>query len=57
MWPIGFSSVVSCDTLYLLSHSLAAQREQYLKDKADATETYKKALEAQVLYPTVWDVR
>ncbi|GFO43539.1 coiled-coil domain-containing protein 81-like [Plakobranchus ocellatus] len=33
-----------------LAEDLAAQREQYLKDKADATETYKKALEAQLRF-------
>ncbi|CAL1544715.1 unnamed protein product [Lymnaea stagnalis] len=33
-----------------LAEDLAAQREQYLRDKADSTETYKKALEAQLKF-------
>ncbi|KAK6986289.1 coiled-coil domain-containing protein 81 [Biomphalaria glabrata] len=33
-----------------LAEDLAAQREQYLKNKVDSTETYKKALEAQLKY-------
>ncbi|GFS09239.1 coiled-coil domain-containing protein 81-like [Elysia marginata] len=33
-----------------LAEDLAAQREQYLKDKAEATDTYKKALEAQLRF-------
>ncbi|RUS77013.1 hypothetical protein EGW08_015238 [Elysia chlorotica] len=33
-----------------LAEDLAAQREQYLRDKADATDTYKKALEAQLRF-------
>ncbi|KAH9525099.1 Coiled-coil domain-containing protein 81 [Bulinus truncatus] len=33
-----------------LAEDLAAQREQYLKNKSESTETYKKALEAQLKY-------
>jgi len=33
-----------------LAEDLAAQREQYLRDKVDSTDTYKKALEAQLRF-------
>ena len=37
--------LISCANFFF---SLAAQREQYLKDKAEAQEQYKRALSAQV---------
>ncbi|XP_005103098.1 coiled-coil domain-containing protein 81 [Aplysia californica] len=36
-----------------LAEDLAAQREQYLRDKVDSTETYKKALEAQLRFKPI----
>ncbi|XP_067676631.1 coiled-coil domain-containing protein 81-like isoform X2 [Haliotis asinina] len=36
-----------------LAEDLAAQREQYLKDKYDQTDVYKKALEAQLRFKPV----
>lgn len=33
-----------------LAEDLAAQREQYLQDKVDSTQTYKQALEAQLRF-------
>lgn len=38
------------ECLCRLFFSLAAQREQYIKDKVDQVTTYKRALDAQVRF-------